>query len=179
MKYLFIDIRKSDEVYSKHFDENHKQDYYNIPMNMIRFNSKTIIKHLEYFDEIYIICQSGNRSRFIKEKYFQDNNKIKVDDELQFANFKIGKNVVELNGESIVISISGKDSFNLYSITRILQLFLGILIILIGGYTLLHIKNKKINMIPLIILVIMGINAFYNSLTSTCTITSLLRDYLN
>ena len=54
MKYLFIDIRKSDEVYSKHFDQSQEYGFYNIPMNMIRFNAETIINHLEYVDEIYI-----------------------------------------------------------------------------------------------------------------------------
>ena len=48
MKYLFIDIRKSDEVYSKHFDQSQEYSFYNIPMNMIRFNADTIINHLEY-----------------------------------------------------------------------------------------------------------------------------------
>jgi hypothetical protein len=47
MKYLFIDIRKSDEVYSKHFDQSQEYSFYNIPMNMIRFNAPTIINHLE------------------------------------------------------------------------------------------------------------------------------------
>ncbi len=37
MKYLFIDIRKSDEVYSAHFDQSQEYSFYNIPMNMIRF----------------------------------------------------------------------------------------------------------------------------------------------
>ena len=60
MKYLFIDIRKSDEVYSKHFDQSQEYSFYNIPMNMIRFNADTIINHLEYFDEIYIVCQSAS-----------------------------------------------------------------------------------------------------------------------
>ena len=69
MKYLFIDIRKSDEVYSKHFSPSNEYKFYNIPMNMIRFNSQTIINHLEYNDEIYIVCESANRSQFIKNKY--------------------------------------------------------------------------------------------------------------
>ena len=63
MKYLFIDIRKSDEVYSNHFDQSQEYSFYNIPMNMIRFNAKTIIDHLDYFDTIYIVCQSANRSQ--------------------------------------------------------------------------------------------------------------------
>ena len=54
MKYLFIDIRKSDEVYAKHFDESQEYSFYNIPMDMIRFNAQTIINHLEYIDEIYL-----------------------------------------------------------------------------------------------------------------------------
>jgi rhodanese-related sulfurtransferase len=66
MKYLFIDIRKSDEVYSKHFDQSQEYSFYNIPMNMIRFNAQTIINNLKDFDEIYIVCQSSSRSQFIK-----------------------------------------------------------------------------------------------------------------
>lgn len=36
--YLFIDIRKSDEVYSRRFDNSKIYDVYYIPMYMIRFN---------------------------------------------------------------------------------------------------------------------------------------------
>ena len=102
MKYLFIDIRKSDEVYAKHFDQSQDYSFYNIPMNMIRFNAQTIINHLDYVDEIYIVCQGANRSQFIKDKYFNDyiNNdykRIKVSQHLQFANFKYGLNHVSLN----------------------------------------------------------------------------------
>lgn len=67
MKYLFSDIRKSDEVYSKRFAYSKKYSVYNIPMNMIRFNDRQIVKHLEYMDVIYLVCQSGSRSKFIKD----------------------------------------------------------------------------------------------------------------
>jgi rhodanese-related sulfurtransferase len=86
MKYLFIDIRKSDEVYTKHFDQSQEYNFYNIPMNMIRFSAQTIINHLEYIDEIFIVCQSANRSQFIKNKYFKNHNRIKVSQTLQFSN---------------------------------------------------------------------------------------------
>jgi len=46
MKYLFIDIRKSDEVYSKHFDQSQEYTFYNIPMNMIRLTSTCSISIL-------------------------------------------------------------------------------------------------------------------------------------
>ena len=186
MKYLFIDIRKSDEVYSKHFDPSGTIDfsYYNIPMNMIRFNSQTIIKHLEYFDEIYIVCETGNRSQFIKNKYFKNYERIKVSENLQFSNLKYGLNYVSLNknNNDIKINIIGSNSFNFYSIMRIIQTIMGIIMLSIGIYIYIQLKKenllKKI-IIPLIILVSFGIMAIYNGLTSTCSISILLKDYLN
>jgi hypothetical protein len=115
MKYLFIDIRKSDEVYSKHFDQSQEYSFYNIPMNMIRFNAQTIINNLKDFDEIYIVCQSSSRSQFIKNKYFKDNERIKVNNNLQFINLKFGLNNVLLNeNTNMKINIIGSNSFNFY-----------------------------------------------------------------
>ena len=184
MKYLFIDIRKSDEVYSKHFDQSQEYSFYNIPMNMIRFNAETIINHLEYVDEIYIVCQSANRSQFIKDKYFKDHKRIKVSQNIQFSNLNYGLNNVSLNENTdMKINIIGSNSFNFYSIMRILQTIMGILIILAGGYTYIQLTKekllKKINILPLIVLVLFGIMVLYNGLTSTCSISILLKDYLN
>ena len=184
MKYLFIDIRKSDEVYSKHFDQAQEYSFYNIPMNMIRFNAKTIINHLEYIDEIYIVCQSANRSQFIKNKYFSEYKSIKVNPNLQFSNLKYGSNNVSLDGNTdMKINIIGSNSFNFYSVMRILQTILGIIMLSVGIYIYIQLKKekllKKINIISLIILVLFGSMALYNGLTSTCSISMLLKDYLN
>ena len=184
MKYLFIDIRKSDEVYSKHFDQSQEYSFYNIPMNMIRFNAKTIIKHLEYVDEIYIVCQSAIRSQFIKDKYFKDHKRIKVNQNFQFSNLNYGSNNVSLNENTdMKINIIGSNSFNFYSIMRILQTIMGIIMILVGGYTYIELRKekllKKINILPLIVLVLFGIMALYNGLTSTCSLSILLKNYLN
>ena len=186
MKYLFIDIRKSDEVYAKHFDQSQEYSFYNIPMNMIRFNAQTIIKHLEYVDEIYIVCQSASRSQFIKNKYFNQYEKIKVSKILQFSNLKYGLNHVSLNkntNTNMRINIIGSNSFNFYNIMRILQTILGIIMISVGGYTYIQLRKvnllKKINILPLIVLVLFGIMVLYNGLTSTCSISILLKDYLN
>jgi hypothetical protein len=184
MKYLFIDIRKSDEVYSKHFDQSEEYSFYNIPMNMIRFNAQTIINHLEYVDEIYIVCQSANRSQFIKDKYFKDHKRINVNKKLQFSNLNYGLNNVSLNeNTNMRINIVGSNSFNFYNIMRILQTILGIIMIFVGGYTYMQLRNanllKKINSLPLIVLVLFGIMVLYNGLTSTCSISILLSDYLN
>ena len=179
MKYLFIDIRKSDEAYRKHFLPSKQYKFYNIPMNMIRFNKETIIEHLEYVDEIYIVCQSANRSQFVKDKYFANIENIKVDPKLQFVNLKPGVNNIVLKDKPINVNVGGKDEFNLYNVMRILQLVMGTVILTAGGYTYLQIKNKKINKIPLIILLIMGVNAIYNGLTSTCSLSTSLMNKLN
>jgi hypothetical protein len=183
MKYLFIDIRKSDEVYSKHFDQSKEYSFYNIPMNMIRFNAQTIIKHLDYVDEIYIVCQSASRSQFIKNKYFSQHERIKVSQTLQFVNLKYGLNKVSLNDTALRINIVGSNAFNFYNVMRIIQTIMGIIMITVGGYTYMQLKKanvlKKINSLPLIILVLFGIMALYNGLTSTCSISILLTDYLN
>ena len=184
MKYLFIDIRKSDEVYSKHFDQSPEYSFYNIPMNMVRFNAETIIKHLEYVDEIYIVCQSANRSQFIKNKYFNDYNRIKVNQKLQFSNLNYGSNNVSIDGNTDMrINIVGSNSFNFYSVMRIIQTIMGIIMLSIGIYIYLQLRKenllKKFNILPLIILVTFGSMALYNGLTSTCSISILLEDYLN
>ena len=184
MKYLFIDIRKSDEVYSKHFTQSQEYSFYNIPMNMIRFNADTIINHLEYFDEIYIVCQSANRSQFIKNKYFNHYKRIKVDDKLQFSNLNYGSNNVSLDKNTdIRINIAGSNSFNFYSVMRIIQTIMGIIMLSVGIYIYMQLRKEKllnkINTLPLIILVAFGSMALYNGLTSTCSISILLEDYLN
>jgi hypothetical protein len=55
--------------------------------------------------------------------------------------------------------------------------------ILVGAFTFMQIgRNKlfsKISATPLIILVLFGSMALYNGLTSTCSISILLADYLN
>ena len=184
MKYLFIDIRKSDEVYSNHFSHSQEYSFYNIPMNMIRFNTDTIINHLEYVDEIYIVCQSANRSQFIKNKYFNDYKRIKVNQKLQFSNLEYGSNNVSINGNTDMrINIIGSNSFNFYSVMRIIQTILGIIMLSVGIYMYIQLRTekllKKINILPLLVLVAFGSMALYNGLTSTCSISILLEDYLN
>ena len=183
MKYLFIDISKSDEVYAKHFDQSQDYSFYNIPMNMIRFNAQTIINHLEYVDEIYIVCQSASRSQFIKNKYFNHHEKIKVSKNIQFSKLNYGLNKVSLNNTDMRINIIGSNSFNFYNVMRIIQTILGIIMLSVGGYTYMQLSKanllKKINSLPLIVLMLFGSMALYNGLTSTCSISILLKDYLN
>jgi len=178
--YLFIDIRKSDEVYSRRFDKSYNYDVYYIPMYMIRFNVDMIRKHINYKKEIYIVCNSASRSQFIKNKYFANDRNIIVSDSLQFNNLSQGHNNVVLNNNSIKINVIGDNQFNLYNIMRITQIILGSLIIIIGGYTLYSTYSyKNINKIPLVILILFGTMALFNGITSTCTISTIFVDSLN
>jgi hypothetical protein len=179
--YLFIDIRKSDEVYSRRFDKSYNYDVYYIPMYMIRFNVDMIRKHINYKKEIYIVCNSATRSQFIKNKYFANDRNIIVSDSLQFNNLSQGHNNVVLNNNNTIkINVIGDNQFNLYNIMRITQIILGSLIIIIGGYTLYSTYSyKNINKIPLVILILFGTMALFNGITSTCTISTIFVDSLN
>lgn len=152
-------------------------------MNMIRFNSQTIINHLKYIDEIYIVCQSANRSQFIKNKYFSDYDKIKVSPELQFSNLNHYNNNVLINGKPLSINISGSNSFNFYNIIRILQTIMGSVMLLSSIFIYKKLIDNKLLIkkiiVPIVILFLFGLMAIYNGLTSTCTLSNLLKNYLN
>ena len=81
------------------------------------------------------------------------------------------------------INIIGSNSFNFYSVMRIIQTILGILMLSVGIYIYTQLNKEKlldkINILPLIILIVFGSMAIYNGLTSTCTLSILLQDYLN
>ena len=178
--YLFIDIRKSDEVYSRRFDKSYNYDVYYIPMYMIRFNVDMIKAHLKYKKEIYIVCNSASRSQFIKDKYFANDRNVIVSNSLQFNNLSQGVNTVSLQNNTVKINVIGTNSFNLYNIMRITQIILGSLILFIGSYTLYATyPYKNINKLPLIILILFGAMALFNGLTSTCTISTIFIDSLN
>jgi hypothetical protein len=135
-------------------------------------------------DEIYIVCQSASRSQFIKNKYFNNYERIKVNQKLQFSNLKYGWNNVSLDGNAdMKINIVGSNSFNFYSVMRIIQTIMGTIILSVGIYIYIQLRKEKllnkINIFPLIILTAFGAMALYNGLTSTCSISILLEDYLN
>jgi cytochrome b subunit of formate dehydrogenase len=81
------------------------------------------------------------------------------------------------------INVVGSNSFNFYNVMRIIQTITGIIMLFVGGYTYMQLSKfnllKKINTVPLIVLVLFGMMALYNGLTSTCSMSILLEDYLN
>lgn len=174
---LYIDIRNSDEVLGFRFDPKYMDNYYNIPMNMIRFNREVILKHLEYVDIVYIVCASSNRSNYIKNKYFKNDSRIVVDKELVFNNFKTGQQNIKLqNGNEVTIWTTGDKNFNLYNMTRVVQIILGTIMLLCG---LLLVNNKKVHLGIKIVLLTFGIVALYSGITRSCFMALLLKDFMN
>jgi hypothetical protein len=107
-----------------------------------------------------------------------------VSENLQFSNLNYGSNNVSLHENTdMKINIVGSNSFNFYSVMRIIQTIMGIIMLSVGIYIYIQLSKekllKKINILPLIVLVSFGIMALYNGLTSTCSISILLEDYLN
>jgi hypothetical protein len=174
---LYIDIRASDEVQSLRFDPVHMTNYYNIPMNMVKFNKEVILKHLEYYNTVYIVCRTGSRSSFIKNKYFKNEPRVQVDTNLSFINLKLGKQDITLkDGNVVTLWATGNQQYNLYNITRIIQIMLGAVLLTCG---LLLVMNKHVNIVIKVVLIGMGLMALFNGLTNTCTLSILLRDLLN
>lgn len=175
---IFIDIRNSDEVLTVHFDGSKMTNYYNIPMNMIRFNRESILSHLEWVDVIYIVCNSGRRSKFIKSKYFADEPRIVVDELLQFNKIKEpGQyNYLLENNIPVTIWVDGTFKYNLYNMTRIVQIVLGTIMLICG---LMLYKIKSVPEGIKWVLILMGSMALFNGLTNTCTMARLLMNKLN
>jgi len=195
-QYILIDIRSDAEVYNKRIDTESPMKFatpgaeysvYMIPMNMIQFNRENIINHLQWVDKIFIVCNSGRRSKFIKDKYFADQPNIIYDKLLQFNNFNLAANTISVQSGNDTITFNIPVVYagdnRIYSITRIVQIMLGILIILttLGTiYQLGGIKTRGGNIIwGLCIIMVFGIMALYNGLSGTCTVSLLLEDYLN
>lgn len=197
-QYILVDIRSDSEVYNRRIDpaaisklpqEQQNYSVYNIPMNMIRFNRDTIIQHLAWVDKIIIICNSGRRSGFIKQKYFADQPNIVTDTAIQFNNLNTGLNIVNGNqpetaGIVLALPVWSNPNPRIYSITRLIQILLGsvILVSVLGTLWQLGWVKKSGAMWQLwglYILLVFGAMALYNGLSGTCTLSLILQDYLN
>ena len=178
-KNILIDIRASDEVLTKRFDDSKMTNFYNIPMNMIRFNRRVILNHLEYVDNIYLVCSTSRRSKIIKDKYFPNEDRIKVNKALSFKYLPDvkGMHIVEL-GDGIVekVYLTGTFGFNLYNMTRFMQVFVGTVMLICGLFLL---KYKTVHFLIKTLLVGFGIVLLFSGITASCFMALLLQDYMN
>jgi rhodanese-related sulfurtransferase len=182
---IFIDIRSDSEVFNKHIDATKlaslNYSVYVIPMNMIRFNINTIINHLQWVKKIYLVCDTGRRSQYIKNKYFSNYPNIIVDNKLQFTHFNEVNNNITLSDNKTTFTIPVITQHGLYSITRIIQIIYGVIFISCASYLLFVLSKSKCNIthIPVYITLAVALMALFNGLTNTCSVSMLLRDYLN
>jgi rhodanese-related sulfurtransferase len=187
VKSFFIDIRKSDEVFATRFTND--IPHLCIPANMIRFNLQFLRDFVKSKPDtiFYLVCYSSNRSSFIYNKYFANDEilkNIKVSNLIQFKYLQFFTNQENITKESELIrnelgylpTVINK-GYNFYSLTRVLQTILGLLLI-ITSLLLWNKCNKKRKWVLWLVL-IMGVNALFNGLTSTCTISKLFMNYLN
>lgn len=77
---LLLDVRNQDEIDTVKYN-NANGNFTNIlymPANIIKFNLFFLHEYFEKYDNVYIICKSGNRSEKIKDMYFRDDEKISI-----------------------------------------------------------------------------------------------------
>jgi formate-dependent nitrite reductase membrane component NrfD len=80
------------------------------------------------------------------------------------------------------INVIGSNSFNFYNVMRITQTIMGIIMLFVGLYIYIIYMREKILkkiIVPLIILGAFGFMVLFNGLTSTCSLSIVLEDYLN
>lgn len=118
MSILYLDIRNSDEIKKARL-KNDSVLY--IPSNMIQFNLELIQQEMDKVEQVLIICESGNRSQKIKDKYFRKENKVSV------APKHIKDLLSEENKEDLLV-VTKSWSMNL---TRKIQIISGCLIVFI------------------------------------------------
>lgn len=72
LKKLLLDVRNHDEISNMKLKENTEiSEVLYIPSNTVKFNLGFLNSYFKQFEQVYIICRSGNRSSQIKDKYFK------------------------------------------------------------------------------------------------------------
>lgn len=77
---LLLDVRNQDEIDTIKYNINdgkYKTIFY-MPSNIIKYNLDFLLSYFKEFDNVYIICKSGTRSKKIKDKYFANSNNVYV-----------------------------------------------------------------------------------------------------
>lgn len=151
---LLLDIREYHEVKYQQINNDHfhyKLILY-IPANMIQFNLIFLQKAFKNFDKIYIICNSGSRSKLIKNKYFKNNKQVIIN---PFQFNKLDKKYTITSPKKILSS------------TNKIQIISGIIIIIIFILSLIYSYVKFIFLIYALFMIYVGL---YNK----CFLSSIL-----
>ncbi len=173
---LLLDIRNHDEIDSIKYNidyvedeqiedeendklqNNEKKDIERIteilyiPSTSIKYNINFLNLHFQKYKMVYIICQSGNRSKIIKEKYFNDDKHIIVND-IHFD---------KLNNDQII-----KTSGIHMSITRKIQVISGSIILFIFALSYKY-------SVAIYIYILLGLFMLYVGISGNCFMSSIL-----
>ena len=151
---LLLDVRNYDEIANVKYndiDNKYNQILY-IPSNEIKYNIEFLNKFFTNFDNVYIICNSGNRSKQVKDKYFVSNNKVNT----------VKTNYNKLDDKYLIKS----KEINL-SLTRKIQIIIGSILLVLFIFSL---YNKNI----IYILPFMSAFMLYVGISGNCFMSSIL-----
>lgn len=155
---LYIDLRRSHELNTIRLDSS-KVNILNIPAENIKFNLKQLENIIKSYDKVYLVCGSGSRASLIKEKYFDENDKVKKYS-YNFGNIedsKLGKYTIK--GEK-------KD----FGLTRTVQMVSALIVLLILGLTYINPDLK-------LLYLGFGLFMFYVGYSGNCIMSKFLIKY--
>jgi hypothetical protein len=152
---LLLDVRNKDEIDSVRFNNNNNEyrTILYIPSNLIKYNLEFLNEHFREYENIYIICKSGARSKKIKDKYF-----------IQHENVHVNSKHFESLDKSNIHKSQGIH----LSIIRKIQIISGSIIILLFSFLLFYNDAKYAFLLFGIVMVYVGIsgNCFMSSILS-------------
>jgi hypothetical protein len=154
-KNLLLDVRNQEEIDSIRFTNNNNE-YRNIlyiPSNLIKYNVDFLDSYFKDYENVYIICKSGARSKKVKDKYFRDNENVHIS----------SKHFDELDKSNLYIS-----SEKHLSITRKIQIISGSIIVILFSLLLFYNNIKYVFLLFGIVMIYVGIsgNCFMSSILS-------------
>lgn len=154
MKNLLLDVRNHDEISNMKLKETKEiSEILYIPSNTVKFNLEFLNSYFKQFDQVYIICRSGNRSSQIKDKYFKDTDNVQI---YKYNYNNIPKEQLESPPENTS-----------YSLVRKIQMIMGTILLVIFILSF-HIKNMSYVLLPLSLFMI------YVGVSGNCFMSSIL-----
>ena len=146
---LLLDVRNQDEIDTIKYKEDGTMDVLYMPANVIKYNVEFLRDYFQKYKQVFIICQSGNRSQIIKNKYFSDDAHVMV-------------NSIHFN------KLDGEQTPGIHmSLTRKIQIISGSIILLIFLLMLFY-KNAVYAYVGL------GLFMLYVGISGNCFMSSIL-----
>lgn len=146
---LLLDIRNHDEIDTLRYKNDGTTDVLYMPANIIKYNLEFLHEYFQKYKQVYIICQSGNRSKIIKDKYFSEDEHVMI-------------NSIHFN------KLDGERTPGIHmSLTRKIQIISGSIILLIFLLSLFY-KNAVYAYIGL------GLFMLYVGISGNCFMSSIL-----